>query len=208
MVDSSAPEAKKNAEPRQLKTKRLKEYSIQSHSSMPPNNTYANFERFAHVAEDISLMETGLSDVAGARHTLQEDIEALLSIYNEKEAWYKEEGESLRNQVSRVRYEFRKVEATRRLLQEDMRAVDASLESISGKYLQRQSQLSSFRQELTAELHWLQEVTGSLHPEGANGHIHSSSLNKEVNQALKEMLHTSCGGELCPEAKQPITESG
>ncbi|XP_071391247.1 death-associated protein kinase 2-like isoform X1 [Centroberyx affinis] len=194
--DSSAPEDKKKVEPWQLKTKRLKEYTIQSHSSMPPNNTYANFERFAHVVEDISLMETGLSEVAGARHTLQGDIEALLSIYNEKEAWYKEESESARKQLSQVRYEFRKVEATRRLLQEDMKAVDASLESISGKYHQRQSQLNALRQELNSELQWLQEVMGSLHPEGANGSIHSSSLHKEVNQALRELLHRSCGADL------------
>ncbi|XP_016119020.1 death-associated protein kinase 2-like [Sinocyclocheilus grahami] len=41
---SKAPERKR--ERRQLKTKRLKEYTIKSHSSMPPNNTYINFERF------------------------------------------------------------------------------------------------------------------------------------------------------------------
>ncbi|XP_050929314.1 LOW QUALITY PROTEIN: death-associated protein kinase 2 [Lates calcarifer] len=204
--NGAAPEAEKKAE--QLKTKRLKEYTIQLHSSMPQNNTYANFERFAHVVEDISLMETGLSEVAGAHSTLQGDIEALLSIYNDKEAWYKEESETARKQLSQVHYEFRKVEATRRLLQEDVKAIDASLESISGKYNLRQSQLEALRQELNSEMQWLQEVMSSLHPEGANGSIHSSSLNMDVKQALKELLHQSCGGELCPEAKQPLTESG
>lgn len=203
---STAPEMEKQAE--QLKTKRLKEYTIQSHSSMPQNNTYANFERFAQVVEDVGLMETGLSEVAGARHTLQGDIEALLSIYNDKEAWYKEESETARKQLSQVRYEFRKVEATRRLLQEDMKAMDASLENISGKYSQRQSQLDALRQELNSELQWLQDVMSSLHPEGANGSIHNSSLNTDVRQALMELMHQSCRRELCPEAKQPLTESG
>ncbi|XP_022046206.2 death-associated protein kinase 2 isoform X1 [Acanthochromis polyacanthus] len=203
---SAAPEAEKKAE--QLKTMRLKEYTIQSHSSMPQNNTYANFERFAHVVEDISLMETGLSEVAGAHHTLQGDIEALLSIYNDKEAWYKEESETARKQLSQACYEFRKVEATRRLLQEDMKTIDATLESISGKYNHRQSQLDSLRQELNSELQWLQEVMSSLHPDGANGSIHSSSLSTDVKQALKELLHQSCGGELRPEAEQSLTESG
>ncbi len=202
--DSSAREAEKRAE--QLKTTRLKEYTIQSHSSVPQNNTYANFERFAHVVEDVSVMEMGLSEVAGVHHTLQGDIEALLSIYNNKEAWYKEESETARKQLSQVRYEFRKVEATRRLLQEDMKAIDAGLESISGKYSQRQGQLDALRQELNSELQWLQEVMSSLHPEGANGGIHSSSLNTGVKQALKELLHQSCRREL--EAKQPLTESG
>lgn len=175
---------------------------------MPQNNTYANFERFATVVEDISLMEVGLSEVAGAHHTLQSDIDALLSVYNEKEAWYKEESETARKQLSQVHYEFRKVEATRRLLQEDMKGVDASLESISGKYHRRQSQLDSLRQELNSDLQWLQEVTSSLNADGANGSIHSSSLNTDVKQALKELLHRSCRGELCPEAEQPLTESG
>ncbi|CAK6951002.1 death-associated protein kinase 2 isoform X1 [Scomber scombrus] len=206
MEDSTSPEAEKKAE--QLKTKRLKEYTIQSHSSMPQNNTYANFERFVHMVEDINMMQTGLSEVAGARHTLQGDIEALLAIYNDKEAWYKEESETARKQLSQVCYEFRKVEANRKLLQEDVKAVDASLESISGKYKQRQSQLDTLKQELDCELQWLQEVMSSLHPEGANGSIHSSSLNTDVKQALNELLHQSCVGELCPEAKQSLTDSG
>ena len=203
--DSAAPEAEKKAE--QLKTKRLKEYTIQLHSSMPQNNTYANFERFAHVVEDISLMETGLSEVAGAHHTLQGDMEALLSIYNDKEAWYKEESEAARKQLSQVRYEFRKVEATRRLLQEDVKVVEADLESISGKYNQRQSQMDALRLELDSEMLWLQDVMSSLHPGGA-GSVHSSSLNMDVKQALRELLSQSCGGELCPEAQQPLSESG
>ncbi|XP_006808157.1 death-associated protein kinase 3-like [Neolamprologus brichardi] len=48
----------KKSERRQLKTKRLREYTIKSHSSMPPNNTYVNFERFAQVVEDIDQMES------------------------------------------------------------------------------------------------------------------------------------------------------
>ncbi|KAM6926652.1 death-associated protein kinase 3-like [Lycodopsis pacificus] len=161
---------------------------------MPQNNTYANFERFAHVVEDVSLMERGLSEVAVAHHTLQGDIEALLSIYNDKESWYKEESETARKHLSQVRYEFCKVEATRRLLQEDLKSIDASLESISGKYSHRQSQLDALRQELNCELQWLQEVMGSLHPEGAN----SSSTNTDVTHAMTELLHQSCRS---PEAK-------
>ncbi|XP_053175052.1 death-associated protein kinase 2 isoform X2 [Scomber japonicus] len=206
MEDSTSAEAEKKAE--QLKTKRLKEYTIQSHSSVPQNNTYANFERFVHMVEDINMMQTGLSEVAGARHTLQVDIEALFAIYSDKEAWYKAESETARKQLSQVCYEFRKVEANRKLLQEDMKAVDASLDSISGKYKQRQSQLDTLKQELNCELQWLEEVMSTLHPEGANSSIQSSSLNTDVKQTLKELLHQSCGGELCPEAKQSLTDSG
>lgn len=170
---------------------------------MPQNNTYADFERFAHVVEDVSLMEIGVSDVAGAHRTLQGDIEALLSIYNGKEAWYKEESEGARKQLSQFRYEFRKVEAQRRQLQEDTRDMDASLERISGKYVQRKNQLDSLRQELNSELQWLQEVLSSLNPEGTNG-ILNGGLNMDVNQALAELLHRACRKEMCPS----VTESG
>lgn len=203
--NSTPADAEKKAEP--LKTKRLKEYTIQSLSSMPQNNTYANFERFARVVEDVGLMEMGVSEVAEAHCTLQGDMEALLSIYTGKEAWYKEESESARKHLSQVRYEFRKVEAQRRQLQEDLQDIEAGLGSISGKYSQRQSQLDSLRLELDSELQWLQEVMSSLHPEGTGG-VLSGSLNTDVKQALSELLHHSCRGELHPEARQKLTESG
>lgn len=39
-------------------------------------------------------------------HTLQTDIGALLSIYNDKQGWYKEGSESSRKQLPKVHYEF------------------------------------------------------------------------------------------------------
>lgn len=195
-------------ESQQLKTKRLKEYTIQSHSSMPPNNTYVNFERFANVLEDISLVEMGLENVAQKRESLQDDIEALLSIYSEKETWYKEESETIRQEISQVRYEFRKVEALKKGLQEDLRTTDGNLASIDRRYLTREEHLSSLRQELNAELRWLQEVMGSLNGEAGNRGLGSNSaLNNEVNKALKELLSRACGGELCPRAQPDISES-
>uniref|UniRef100_A0A673IVN6 non-specific serine/threonine protein kinase n=1 Tax=Sinocyclocheilus rhinocerous TaxID=307959 RepID=A0A673IVN6_9TELE len=191
-----------------LKTKRLKEYTIQSHSSMPPNNTYVNFERFANVLEDISLVEMGLKNVAQKRESLQDDVEALLSIYIEKEAWYKEESERIRQELSQVRYEFRKAEALRKGLQEDLRTTDDSLASIDSRYLTREAHLSSLRQELNAELRWLQEVMGSLNGEAGNKGFGSiSALNNEVNEALKELLSRACGGDLRPQAQPDISES-
>ncbi|XP_077423564.1 death-associated protein kinase 2 isoform X1 [Vanacampus margaritifer] len=192
--ESAAPDDEQKAE--QLKTKRLKEYTIQSHSSMTPNNTYASFERFARVVEDIGLMESEVAQVAGAHRTLRGDLEALLAIYNDKEARYKEESESTRKRLSRVCYEYRKVEATRRLLRDELTGVGSTLESISGKYQQRQNQLDALRQELDSELQWLQGVVSSLDPQGALG----SSLDK----VLKELLHQ---GELRPDGQKTLTES-
>ncbi|XP_072526912.1 death-associated protein kinase 2 isoform X1 [Salminus brasiliensis] len=192
---SLAAESQKKSETRHLKTKRLKEYTIHSHCSIPPNNTYINFERFAHVVEDISFIETGLKGVAEKRESLQGDTDALLSIYNEKETWYKEESESMRQGLSQVRCELRNIKELRKGVQEDLRATDASLTSISSRYLERQAHLSSLREELNTELRWLQEVMGSIEGEVENG-THCSTLNNEVNEALKELLSRACGGEL------------
>lgn len=105
-----------------------------------------------------------------------------------------------------MRYEFRKTEALRKGIQEDLRTTDASLASIDSRYLTREAHLSSLRQELNAELRWLQEVMGSLNGEAGNKGLGSiSALNNKVNEALKELLSRACDGELCPQAQPDIS---
>ncbi|XP_057692117.1 death-associated protein kinase 3 isoform X2 [Corythoichthys intestinalis] len=183
-------------EAEQLKTERLKEYNIHSHSSMIQNNTYAAFEQFAQVVEDVGLLETEVKQVAGVHRSLRGDLETLLAVFDDKEAWYKEENESNRKQLSQVVYEYRTVEATRRLLREDVTGLGTALDSISGKYQQRQSQMDALRLELNSELQWLQEVVHYLDPQRA----HSSNLA----EVLKEQPHQK---ELHPVAQQPLTKS-
>ncbi|XP_061077565.1 death-associated protein kinase 3-like isoform X1 [Conger conger] len=213
--EAKAPEAHRKAERRQLKTKRLKEYTIKSHSSMPPNNTYANFERFAQVVEDIALMEASFSAVASSRAALQEDMDALVSIYNEKESWYREESESVRHELSQIRYEFRKVEAVKKNLQQDVRAVGDSLAGVSGRYRERKSHLDALRQELSSELKWVQDVMSSFQVGGVGGGngdfpngSFSSVFNNDVNEALKELLNRPCGGELLSGINLEMTGPG
>lgn len=194
-----AAEAEKKTET--LKTKRLKEYTVQSRSSTLPNNTYVNLEHFVHVLERISLTDAGLSEVAGANHTLRCDIEALLAIYNDKEAWYKEESDAARKRLAQACYELRKVAATRRLLQENVEAIGANLEKLSRRYNRRQSQLDSLRQELNSELLWLQELMGSLLPDGGN----SSTQGLTADEALTEPLHQTCRADMETKA---LPESG
>ncbi|NXA10757.1 DAPK3 kinase, partial [Sapayoa aenigma] len=183
----------RKVESTQLKTKRLKEYTIKCHSSMPPNNTYINFERFARVVEDLSRTERGFSTLAVSHDSLQEDIDALVSIYNEKEAWYKEENESVRHKLSQLKYECRKIESLKRHLQEDIKAVDSSLAGISGKYTDLQSHYESLRQELSEELKWIQNLMSGFQLENeacVNGNF-DSVFNKDVNESLMELLHRS-----------------
>lgn len=209
--ETKAQEQKKR-ERRQLKTKRLREYTIKSHSSMPPNNTYVNFERFAQVVEDIDQMESSFVSLAEAHDCLQEDIDAMVSIYNEKEAWYKEESEEVRHDISQIRYEFRKVEAMKRSLQDDMQAFSSSLGAISNRYQERQNHFDALRLELSNELKWVQEVMGSFPADGGSGGYSnrnfSTVFNNDVNEALKELLNRSCGGELLSGINLDFTETG
>uniref|UniRef100_A0A3Q2XK41 non-specific serine/threonine protein kinase n=2 Tax=Hippocampus comes TaxID=109280 RepID=A0A3Q2XK41_HIPCM len=183
-------------ERRQLKTKRLREYTIKCHSSMPPNNTYVNFERFAQVVEDIDQMERSFLTLTASHDSLQEDIDAMVSIYNEKEAWYKEQSEGVRHELSQIRYEFRKVESLKKNLKDEMQSFSSSLSGISSRYQERQNHFDALKQELSNELTWLQEVMGSS-PNDAGGDYHIGNLttvfNNEVNEALKELLNRSCG---------------
>ncbi|MGH0187245.1 UNVERIFIED_CONTAM: hypothetical protein FKN15_024263 [Acipenser sinensis] len=204
MEETKVLETKK-PERRQLKTKRLKEYTIKSHSSMPPNNTYVNFERFALAVEDVSVMETSISAIAVTQDSLQEDIDALISIYNEKETWYKEESESVRHELSQLRYEYRKVESMKKHLQDDIKTVDSSITDITGKYMERKSHFEVLGQELSSEVKWVQDVMSSFQMDNGNGDF-ASVFNKDVNEALKELLNSSCSGELLSGMNLELTE--
>nr|XP_061811150.1 death-associated protein kinase 3-like [Nerophis lumbriciformis] len=197
-------------ERRQLKTKRLREYTIKSHSSMPPNNTYVNFERFAQVVEDIDQMERSFLSLAASHDSLQEDIDATVSIYNEKEAWYKEESEGLHHELSQIRYEFRKVESLKRSLQDEMQTFSSSLSGISSRYQERQNHFDALNQELSNELKWVQEVMGSFSTEGASyPNVNFSTVfNNEVNEALKELMNRPCEGDLLSGINLDLNEPG
>lgn len=185
---------------RQLKTKRLKEYTIKSHSSMPPNNTYVNFERFARVVEDLCVMETSFSNLTSVNDSLQEDIDALISIYNEKECWYKEENESVRHDLSQIRYEYRKAESRKKQLQNEIKGMNSTLNAVDGKYAELKGHFESLQQEISAELKWVQEVISSFQAEPtSHGYMSAdfaSVFSKDLNETLKELLTGPCGGEL------------
>ncbi|KAM7039835.1 death-associated protein kinase 2 isoform 1-T1 [Acridotheres tristis] len=209
LKDETKVQEHKKVESTQLKTKRLREYTIKCHSSMPPNNTYINFERFARVVEDISRVERGFGALAASHDSLQEDMDALLSIYNEKEAWYKEESESVRHELSQLKYEFRKVESLKRHLHAEMAAVGTSLAGVRGKYAELQGQYESLRQELSGELTWIQDFMSTLQLENeacANGNF-DSVFNKDINESLTELLNRSCCEEFLAGLNLDVTES-
>ncbi|KAM9090115.1 death-associated protein kinase 2 isoform 1-T2 [Megaptera novaeangliae] len=189
------PEQRK-AEPAQLKTERLREYTLKCHSSMPPDNTYVNFERFACVVEDVARMDQGCRALAGARDTIQDDVETLVSIYNEKEAWYREESERAQHDLSQLRYEFRKVQSSKKLLREDIRATGSRLRSTARKLDHLQARFEALGQELLADLQWLQELVGGFQLESGSVDSPSSVCCQDSSECLGELLNRSCSEEV------------
>lgn len=163
---------------------------------MPPNNTYVNFERFARVVEDIARVDQGCRALAGDHDTLQDDVEALVSIYNEKEAWYREENESARHNLSQLKYEFRKVESLKKLLREDIRATGASLGSAARKLDHLQAQFEALREELSADLQWVQELVGSFQLESGGVDGLGAMLHWDTSESLSELLSRSRAEEV------------
>ncbi|KAJ7311305.1 hypothetical protein JRQ81_006921 [Phrynocephalus forsythii] len=208
--ETKVQESRKD-ENRQLKTKRLKEYTIKCHSSMPPNNTYINFERFARVVEDVSGMEQTFTALAVSHDSLQEDLDALVSIYNEKEAWYREEHENVRHGLSQLKYEYRKIEGLKKHLQEEVKAVGTSLAGITGKYLDLESHYEALSQEVSEGLQWVQDLTGSFQLEGGSEASTDGGMacifNKDLNGSLMELLNRSCCEEFLAALNTGVAKS-
>lgn len=209
--EGSRAQGHRRSEPRPLETKWLRDYTIKSHSSIPPNNTYATFERFAHVVEVISGMERSFGVLAASHETLQGDLDALVSIYEEKEAWYKEEHESVKHELSQLKYEHRKIGSLKKHLKEDIQAVGANLAGVAGRYLGLQSHYEQLSKELSEELKWVQDLTGGFWPEGSpQGHAPASFgcvFQKDLNDSLMELLNRSCCEEFLAALNLGMTKS-
>lgn len=112
-------------------------------SAPAPDCTYANFERFVHLVEELTAVGSGISEVEAHHLKLQQDVQRLLRVCSDREAWCSEEGE----QLSEACCEFVNVEEGMRLLQDDLRAVDASLDRIRGSFRQRWKRLDALRMD-------------------------------------------------------------
>lgn len=152
-------------ERRRLKTTRLKEYTIKSHSSMPPNNTYVNFERFSQVLEEIAAAEEGLRDLEHNQRSCREDVAALLSIYEEKEGWYKEENQSIASDLGHIRQELQRTQAQRRQNQEEARAAMLAANSLKRKFGRLENRYEVLAEQVASEVLWVEELVRSISAE-------------------------------------------
>ncbi|KAF4089454.1 hypothetical protein AMELA_G00066230 [Ameiurus melas] len=152
----------RRGERRRLKTTRLKEYTIKSHSSMPPNNTYVNFERFSHVLEEITAAEDALHQLERNRRACRDDITALLSIFEEKESWYKEENESIGAELTRVRSELQRTQSQRRHNQEETRSTALAANALKRKLTRLEGKYDMLAEQVASEVRWVEEFVRSI----------------------------------------------
>ncbi|NXM06692.1 DAPK3 kinase, partial [Tyrannus savana] len=159
----------KKPERRRLKTTRLKEYTIKSHSSMPPNNTYINFERFSKVMEEVAAAEETLRELERNKKSFQEDIEALRSIYEEKESWYKEENESIGQDLRQIRQELQKTEALKKQAQEETKSVVQAANGLKRRYRKLENRYEALAKQVASEMKFVEELVWSIEQEKQSG---------------------------------------
>uniref|UniRef100_A0A8C9CGP1 non-specific serine/threonine protein kinase n=1 Tax=Phocoena sinus TaxID=42100 RepID=A0A8C9CGP1_PHOSS len=156
-------------ERRRLKTARLKEYTIKSHSSMPPNNTYVNFERFSKVLEEVAVAEEGLRGLEHSRRLFHEDIEALTAIYEEKEAWYREENESIGQDLRRLRQELHKTEALQRQAQEEAKGALLGASGLRRRFSRLENRYEALAKQVASEMLFVQDLVRAMEQEKLQG---------------------------------------
>ncbi|XP_073442408.1 death-associated protein kinase 3-like isoform X3 [Dendrobates tinctorius] len=159
----------KRPERRRLKTTRLKEYTIKSHSSMPPNNTYVNFERFSHVLEELGAAEDALCELKKSQTTSREDLYALRSIYEEKESWYHEEQEGVARQLIGLQQELQRGEGQRQLVQDDLRTAMVSASGLKRKFGRLENRYEALAAQVTAEMSFVEELLKTMERPGVDG---------------------------------------
>ncbi|XP_058138085.1 death-associated protein kinase 3 isoform X1 [Dasypus novemcinctus] len=156
-------------ERRRLKTTRLKEYTLKSHSSMPPNNTYASFQRFSQALEGVAAAEEGLRALERSTRHLREDVEALAAIYEEKEAWYREEHESVGQDLRRLRQELHRTEALKRQAQEEAKGALLAASGLRRRFSRLENRYEALAKQVASEMRFVQDLVRAMEQEKLQG---------------------------------------
>ncbi|XP_069505504.1 death-associated protein kinase 3 isoform X1 [Ambystoma mexicanum] len=155
----------KRPERRRLKTTRLKEYTIKSHSSMPPNNTYINFERFSKVMEELGAAEESFRELEKNKRSFREDVEALLSIYEEKESWYKEENDSIGQDLCQIRQELQKTKSIKRKTQEEVKSTLLTANGLKRRFGRLENSYEALAKQMASEMKFVEELVKTIQHE-------------------------------------------
>lgn len=152
-------------ERRRLKTTRLKEYTIKSHSSMPPNNSYASFERFSKVLEEVAAAEEGLRELQRGRSRCREDVAALRAAAEAREARMRDGSAGLGRDLRRLRQELLRSEALRRQAQDDARAAVQGAGGLKRRLGRLEKRYDALAAQMASEMRFVRDLVCALEEE-------------------------------------------
>ncbi|XP_032763211.1 death-associated protein kinase 3 isoform X1 [Rattus rattus] len=151
-------------ERRRLRAARLREYSLKSHSSMPRNTSYASFERFSRVLEDVAAAEQGLRELQRGRRQCRERVCAL-RVAAEQGARCRDGRAGLGRDLRRLRTELGRTEALRTRAQEEARAALLGAGGLKRRLCRLENRYDALAAQVAAEVQFVRDLVRALEQE-------------------------------------------
>uniref|UniRef100_A0A8I6GL62 non-specific serine/threonine protein kinase n=1 Tax=Rattus norvegicus TaxID=10116 RepID=A0A8I6GL62_RAT len=152
-------------ERRRLRAARLREYSLKSHSSMPRNTSYASFERFSRVLEDVAAAEQGLRELQRGRRQCRERVCALRVAAEQREARCRDGSAGLGRDLRRLRTELGRTEALRTRAQEEARAALLGAGGLKRRLCRLENRYDALAAQVAAEVQFVRDLVRALEQE-------------------------------------------
>lgn len=152
-------------ERRRLRAARLREYSLKSHSSMPRNTSYASFERFSRVLEDVAAAEQGLRELQRGRRQCRERVCALRAAAEQREARCRDGSAGLGRDLRRLRTELGRTEALRTRAQEEARAALLGAGGLKRRLCRLENRYDALAAQVAAEVQFVRDLVRALEQE-------------------------------------------
>lgn len=152
-------------ERRRLRAARLREYSLKSHSSMPRNTSYASFERFSRVLEDVAAAEQGLRELQRGRRQCRERVCALRVAAEQREARCRDGSVGLGRDLRRLRTELGRTEALRTRAQEEARAALLGAGGLKRRLCRLENRYDALAAQVAAEVQFVRDLVRALEQE-------------------------------------------
>lgn len=90
---------------------------------------------------------------------------ALLSIYEEKEGWYKEENQSIASDLGNIRQALQCTQAQRRQSQEDARAAMLAANALKRTFGRLENRYEVLAEQVALEVRWVEELVRGIERE-------------------------------------------
>lgn len=115
--------------------------------------------------EEVAAAEEGLRELARGRRLCHDDVDALRAIYEEKEAWYREEHASLGQDLRRLRQELHTTAALQRQAQEEARGALLGASGLRRRFSRLENRYEALAEQVAAEVRFVQDLVRALEQE-------------------------------------------